>query len=183
MVLITANRQRQCKATLGGIKAVYLAPYRKLQRSEIVYDGVSLLEFPEMFFYKFTLAGGVAFIQQQQQNEGGKYYELSLSLTFNRITAFDNMQFQKLLKKDYFLVVQDGSDNHFLAGFRNGVTADSLKTSSTQYAIEFTGQEEELAPFVNEIMEDAIKPVEGVNYIFQDGRDFIFQDDKNYIFQ
>lgn len=183
MVSITANRQRKCKATQGGIKAVYLAPYRKLQRSEIVYDGVSLLEFPEMFFYKFELAGGVAFTQQQLQNEGGKYYEVSLSLTFNRITAFDNMQFQKVLRKDYFLVIQDSNDNHFLVGFRNGMTADSLKTSSTQYTIEFAGQEEELAPFVDAIMEDNIKPVKGVNYIFQDGRDFIFQDDKNYIFQ
>ncbi len=183
MVSVTANRKVHCKNTTGGIKAVFMAPYKKLQRSMIIYDGVSLLQFPETFFYRFDLVHGTSFLQQQNHDEGGKYFDVSLTLTFNRITAFDNLQFQKLLNKDYFLVVLDSNGNYFLLGFRNGVTAGSIKTSSTQYTIDFTGQEEELAPFVNDIMGTGIINVEGVNYIFQDDRDLIFQDDKNYIFQ
>ena len=183
MVPITANRRVQCKSTIGGIKKAFLAPYKKVQRSEIIYDGVSLLGFPETFFYTFDLIQGPAFLQQQNENEGGKYFDVSLSLNFNKITAFDNLQFQKLLKKDYFLIVLDSNDNYFLLGFRNGITAESLKTTTTQFTIDFKGMEEEFAPFVNDIMGTDIITVEGLNYIFQDGNDFIFQNDTNYIFQ
>lgn len=183
MASITINRPRHCKQTIGGIRSVLLAPYKNLKRSQIVYDGVSLTQFPETFFYRFDLAQGAAFVQQQNQNEGGKYFDISLSLTFNKITAFDNLQFQKLLKKDYFLVILDSNGNYFLLGFRNGVIAGGIKTNGTQYTIDFTGQEEELAPFVDDIIESGIITVEGVNYIFQDGKDYIFQDDTNYIFQ
>lgn len=183
MVPIRANRQVQCKSTIGGIKKVFLAPYKKVQRSEITYDGVSLIEFPETFFYTFDLLQGPAFLQQQNENEGGKSFDVSLSLTFNKITAFDNLQFQKLLKKDYFLIILDSNGDYFLLGFRNGLTAESLKVNTTQYIIDFKGMEEEFAPFVNDIMGTDIITVEGLNYIFQDGKDFIFQNDINYIFQ
>lgn len=183
MVSLTSNRPRYCKSNLGGVKAIYIAPYRKLLRSEISYDGVTLLSFPETFFYTFELVRGSEFRQQQNQNEGGKYFDVSITVNINKITAFDNLNFQRLLKKDYFLIVQDGNDNYFLMGFRNGVTADSLKTSTTQYTIEFSGMEEEFAPFVTGLIGNDIIIVPTLDYVFQDGRNFIFQDDKNYIFQ
>lgn len=183
-VELSANRERHCKSLLGGIRAAYLAPYKKVYRSEINYDGVSLFEFPETNVYKFDLVSGDAFEQRHTENEGGKYYEINLSLTFNKITAFDNMEFQKMLKKDYFIILQDNNGNYFLSGFRNGLTAERLEKSVTQYKIDFVGMEEEMAPFVNDIMYLDFIVVDGVeNYIFQDDTNFIFQDDTNYIFQ
>lgn len=183
MVSITQNRPRYCKRNLGGIRAVYMAPYRKLLRSEITYDGVSLTQFPETLFYPFELVQGQAFTQEQVIDDGGKFFDVSLTVVFNKITPFDNLQFQKLLKKDYFLIVQDSNDNYFLLGFRNGVTAETLRTTTTQYTITFAGQEEEFAPFVNDIMGTDIITIEASNYIFQDGQNYTFQDDYNYIFQ
>lgn len=183
MAFLTSGRNRQCKSTLGSIKAAYLAPYKKVLRSEIVYDGVSLLEFPETLIYKFELVSG-DFTQNQQDSEGGKFFTIDISLVFNKITAFDNMQFQRMLKKDYFIIIEDNNGNFFLLGFRNGLSANSLKTSTTQYTIDFSGQEEEIAPFVNELInEDLIIFEEGEDYIFQDDTNYIFEDDTNYIFQ
>lgn len=178
-----ANRKRQCKNTLGGLKNAYLAPFKKVLRSEIVYDGVSLTQFPETYVYKFELVPGHVFEQKQNVEDGGKYYDVGLMLNFNKITPFDNLQFQKLLKKDYFIVVEDNNGNFFLLGFRNGVTAARLQRTDTQYSIDFIGMEEEPAPFVTDIMNDDIIIFDGLNYIFQDDTDFIFQDDTNYIFQ
>lgn len=183
MASITTNRARRCKNALGGVKAAFLAPYKKALRSQIIYDKVSLLKYPLTYVYQFDLISGTAFEQQQQENGGGKYFDVSLSLTFNKITVFDNLQFQKLLNKDYLMVIQDFNDNYFLLGFRNGLIAESLKTSTTQYTIDFTGMEEELAPFVNDIMFEDIVIADYENYIFQDETNFIFQDDTNYIFQ
>lgn len=182
MEAITQGRRIHCKRQLGGIKAAYLSPYKKVLRSEITYDKVSLTEFPETLFYKFDLVTGNAFEQNQTDSEGGKYFDVNLTLTFNKITTFDNNNFQKLLKKDYFMVIEDNNGNFFLLGFRNGLTAERLEASTTQYTISFIGQEEEYAPFVNDIMGTDIIVVEFTDYIFQNDDNYYFQDDNNYIF-
>jgi len=183
MEAISAGRKRQGKKTIGGIRAVYLAPFRKVQRSQITYDGVSLTRLPTTYVYKFELAPGTSFEQKHSDSDGGKYFDIQMSLNFNKISAFDNLNFQKLLRKDYWMVIQDNNGNYFLSGFRNGLTGSSLKTTTVQYTIDFEGQETEFAPFVNDIIGTDIIIVDGDNYVFQDNNDFYFQDDQNYIFQ
>jgi len=182
-LVITQGRERKCKNTIGGVKAAYLAPYKKVLRSEIVYDKVSLTEFPQTFVYKFDLISGDVFNQDQNDAEGGKFFNQDIELTFNKISAFDNLQFQRMLRKDYFIVIQDNNNNYFLMGFRNGLTADSLDTSTNQqYKIKFSGMEEEFAPFCEELIGTDIIIVDGFNKVFQDDYNFVFQDDFNYIF-
>ncbi len=181
---INGGRLKVCKDTIGGLKNVYLAPYKKVFRNEVVYDGVNLTEFPQTFVYKFELVSTDVFQQDGTEDEGGKFYDQTLEITFNKITAFDNLQFQKLLKKDYFIVVEDKNENFFLMGFRNGLFAEKLEKSTTQqYKITFKGTEEDLAPFCEQIMNTSIIIVDGYNKIFQDDTNFIFQNDFNYIFQ
>lgn len=180
---ITSGRDRKCKNTIGGIKNIYIAPYKKALRSEIIYDGVSLFQFPQTFIYKFELVGVDVFEQAGEENEGGKFYTQSLELTFNKITAFDNLQFQKLLRKDFFIVVEDRNGNFFLMGFRNGLIAEKLDTGTNQqYKISFTGQEIELAPFCEDLINTDFVIVEFLNKVFQNEDNFIFQNDYNYIF-
>lgn len=181
---ITQSRLKGCKDTIGGLRNIYLAPYKKALRSEIVYDGVSITQFPQTFVYKFELVASDVFTQDGTEEAGGKFYNQSLEVTFNKITAFDNLQFQKLLRKDYFLVCEDRNGNFFLLGFRNGIIAERLdKGTDQQYKIAFSGMEEELAPFCDDIMNTDIIIVTGENKIFQDEDNFIFEDDYNYIFQ
>lgn len=182
MVSITQGRRLHCKRQLGGIKSAYLSPYKKLLRSDIAYDKVSITEFPGTYFFKFDLVSGNAFEQVQTDSEGGKYFDVNITLTFNKITTFDNNNFQKLLKKDYFMIVEDYNGNFFLLGFRNGLTAERLDASTTQYNISFTGQEEEYAPFMNDVMGSDIIIVDLIDYIFQNDDNYYFQDDNNYIF-
>lgn len=182
---VTQGRSRKCKTQIGGIKAAYIASYAEALRSEIIYDGISLTGFPQTFIYKFELIYGDVFQQQMNDSEGGKYYDINLTLTFNRITAFDNMQFQKLLNRDWFIVVQDNNDNYFLLGFKNGLIVEKLDVSNNegQYKITFTGMEEDSAPFCETLIGTDFIIVDGDQKQFQDGDSFIFQDNNNYIFQ
>lgn len=184
MVSITQSRNRRCKNTLGGIKSAYLAPYFKIPRSEVEYDGVTITEFPETVFYEFELTGGNTYEQTQTENDGGKFFDIGLTLTFNKLSIFDNINLQKLLKKDYFIVVEDNNGNFFLLGFRNGLTADSLisGTNPSQYTLDWSGQEEEIAPIVTGIMGTGIIIFDGIDYIFQNDDNYYFQDGNNYIF-
>lgn len=181
---ITNGRDKQCKNAIGGIKSVYLAPYKKVSRSEMVYNGVELSDFPQTFIYKFKMTGGVSFIQSQQDSDGGKSFSQSISLNFSKLSIFDNLNFTKLLKKDYFIVVQDNNDNFFLMGFKNGLECDKVDSSTIQtYSISFNGQEQDFAPFCNNLINDSLIIVDGYDYIFQDNTNYIFQNDTNYIFQ
>lgn len=178
---INNGRLRKCKDTIGGIKSAYLAPYKKVLRSEIEFDGTNLTEFPQTFIYKFELVSADIFSQDGNENEGGKYYDQNIELTFNKISAFDNLQFQRLLRKDYFMVIEDYNGNFFLLGFRNGLTANSLDVSNQQYKISFNGQEEELAPFCEELMNTDLIVIDYEDYIFENEDNYIFENDENYI--
>lgn len=184
MVFISAHRHRQCKDLTGGVKAAYLAPYLKVPRSQIDYDGVTLNGFPEMDAYKFEIVNGSVLEQQQKDSDGGKYFEVSISITCNKISSFDNVEFQRLMAKDYFIIIEDNNGNFFLLGFRNGVIAETLNTTTTQYTMTFAGQEEDVAPYVTDLMGTTFKIIGQIDdYIFQNGKNYIFQDDTNYIFQ
>jgi len=181
---ITQNRLKKCKDTIGGIKNVYFAPFVNYSASQIVYDGVNLTTFPQTFVYKFELVSADVFQQQGNENDGGKYYDQSLELTFIKISAFDNLQFQRLLKKDYFVVVEDRNGNFFLGGFRNGMIAEKLdKGTDQQYKITFNGMETDFAPFCETLMGGSIVIVEGFQKVFQSGENFVFQNDDKYIFE
>jgi len=181
---LTQGRIKGCKNTIGGIKNVYLAPYRKVLRSQIVFDGVNLTTFPQTFIYKFELVSVDVFTQSGEEENGSKFYNQQLELTFNKITAFDNLQFQKLLRKDYWIVVEDKNGNFFLMGFRNGILCEKLdKGTDQQYKLSFSGQEEELAPFCETLIGEDLIIFDFYNKEFQDDDNFTFQDDNNYIFQ
>jgi hypothetical protein len=180
---ITQGKNRICKDSVGGLKNAYLAPYKKVLRSEIIYDKVSLTQFPQTFIYKFELVYGNTFDQQQNSEDGGKFFNQNISLSFSKLSAFDNLQFQKLLRKDYFIIGEDWNGNYFLFGFRNGLVAEKLDSSTDQqYQISFNSQEEEIAPFCNDLINTDFIIVDGYNKVFQDDYNFIFQNDFNYIF-
>lgn len=182
MVFIDSNRTVPCKNKLGGVKCIYLAPYKKVLRSEIIYNGTELTQFPETFIYKFELQN-VSFTQQQQENDGGKYYNQSLNITFNKITVFDNINFQKFLKKDYFVVVEDRNGNFFLMGFRNGATCNKLDVSQITYSLNFEAMEEEFAPYCSDIIGTDLIPIDFIDYIFENEDNNIFENEDNYIWR
>jgi hypothetical protein len=182
---LTRGRKKHCKNTIGGVKALYIASYKKVNRSEILYDGVEISEFPKTFIYKFEAKKGSIFSQTQKDSDGGKSFIQKISISFNGISAFDNSLFKKMLLQDYFIVVEDYLKNFFLAGFRNGLACEKIDLSTNDiYNISFSGEEIEFAPFCSGIIGSDLIVVDFFDYYFENKTDNFFLEDKtkNFIF-
>lgn len=178
------GRAKVCKETQGGFNSVFIAPYKKVLRSEIVSDGVEITGFPVTFIYEFEVLGDVAFAQNENQNEGGKFQEISLSLNFKGVNAFDNSRFQKMLNRDYFIVILDRNSNYFLAGLQNGMTCDSLKSGANDiYNVSFSGQETDRSQYCKQLIGDQLIPITTFNFIFQNNANRTFENNDNQILQ
>jgi len=162
-ISITNGRNKQCKDAIGGVKSVYLAPYKKVTRSNIIYDGVELNGFPQTFIYQFKMTGGVSFTQTQQDSDGGKSFTQSITLNFSKLSVFDNLNFTKLLRKDYFIVVEDYNGNILLLGATNGTMSNCTKATGASgndlsgYTLTITAEEGNLSPFLDGAMKTALK--------------------------
>lgn len=182
MVLQINGRDKVCKDNITGVKRVYIAPYTKLLRSQYTYNGVRLTDFPLTDFYRFDFNTQASFTQSLEIKEGNQFYNQSLNLTFNKASEYDNLNFQKLTKKDFRIILEMKNGDFLLMGFKNGVTADKLETSeSRQYQISFKGIEEDLSPYVTTIFSTKIVVIEGLNALVQNGNNLIFQDNTNFL--
>ena len=183
MVLQINGRDKVCKDSITGVKRVYITPYVKVPRNQYTYNGVRLTNFPITLLYKFDFNTQASFTQSLEIKEGNTFYNQSLSLTFNKSSEFDNLNFQKLVKRDFHIVIEMKDGEFFLMGFKNGVTADKLETSeSRQYQISFKGIEEDFSPYVTTLIGNNLVAYDGSNAILQGGGNLIFQDTNNYIF-
>ena len=59
---------RKCKSTLGGLKKIYLFPFVKYNRSQIIINGMELIEFPSTGIVEFDVIGSY---NQTSDVEGG----------------------------------------------------------------------------------------------------------------
>jgi len=182
MVLQINGRDKVCKDSITGVKRVYITPYVKVPRSQYMYNGVRLTNFPLTYFYKFDFNTQANFTQSLEIKEGNTFYNQSLSLTFNKASEFDNLNFQKLVKTDFRIILEMKNGDFLMIGFKNGVSADKLETSeSRQYQISFKGIEEDLSPYVTTLIGTKILVIDGLNALVQNGNNLIFQDNTNFL--
>jgi len=178
------GRKRKCKDSAGGVKNIYISVFRPILRNEVDIDCGVITKFPPLTFFKWEGLTGVVYNQQQQENEGGKFYPQRISFQFNGLSGFDNLYFQRLFKKDVFLIVEDNNGHFWLLGFRNGLECVKL-TSHTDnyYTADFEGLESGLSPNVDEVMGGDFTVIDEDYFkIFQDEIYVTFQDDIDYLF-
>lgn len=171
MALINEGYKRKCRNSIAGIKAVWLLKWIKHPRSSIVIDGNYLVEFPSQFIYKFESVTPVNASETLQQNEGGKYYEQTISMSFK---AKNSKEFSEFIKNDYRLVFLDNNGFYRIFGLYNGMqggdisfTTGNGKGDLNGYTISFNGQEEIESSFI-ENLED-IGLIERGNFTFDSG--------------
>ena len=156
---ITSGRDRQCRNNLGGISKLWLFPFVKYSRSQIVINNNVLLSFPDTTIYRFNYNGNPAPTENQSENDGGKFYDLSIS--FDLLYSSDAPNIEKLLKKDYRLIFQDRNGLYRIFGLYTGLVCDSLtynsgggKSDLNGFTLSFSGQEEKGSFFIDNL-EDA----------------------------
>jgi hypothetical protein len=183
MVEVINGRDISCKDSITGVDAVYLMPYRKLLRSEVSIKGARITAFPSTIWYEFKLVTKSQFTQSKETQNGSDFYNQSLSMTFNKTSEFDDINFQKISRKDFFIIVKLKSGQFVFLGFKNGCRSTKIDSSEQQqYSVTFEAQEENLAYYITNLIGNSISTDTELNAVFQNGNNTIYQNNTNYLF-
>jgi len=193
MIDLTQGRGRGCKDSIAGLDIVYFAPFLDYDRSQIIIDGATLTSFPGTFIYEFKVLNA-NFSENQTEDDGGKFWNQSLSFDLPKIKIDSNLELVKLVNKDHRVLVKDRNGFFRVVGLFNGVTTELTKTTGSSkgefsgYKLTIEATEELSAVFVGDLNDVGfiVVPPDGIvdpiNYIFQDTDNYIFQDANNYIY-
>jgi hypothetical protein len=149
---IVSGYNRKCKDSLGGVKTVWLLKWVKYSRSQIITTGNYLTTFPETFIFRFDSVTQPTANEQQQQNEGCKFFEQSITMSFK---AKSSREFDQIIKSDWRVLVLDNNGLYRLFGLYNGMQSGAIdfksggaKNELNGYSFTLTGQEEHAAYFI-----------------------------------
>jgi len=156
MEIVTSGYNRNCKSSQGGLDKIWLFPYVKYSRSQIATDANFLVSFPQTTIYSFYSNGTPIFSEDNETEDGGKYYNQSINLELNGVENID-----RLLKKDYRVIIKDNNGYFRILGLYVGLECEKIdynsgsnKQSFNGYSLSFTGKEEKPSFFI-ENLEDA----------------------------
>lgn len=152
---ITTGRGRVCKA-LGGLNEIYIFPYVQYLDSQIVQSGMVLSSFPATTIYRFYSIADPNFTERTNETPGGKQYDMGLTLTFPVLDSTN--EFQKLLKKDYRMIVQNNNGLYRLLGAYKGGVFNNLNEQTggsraelSGYTIDYEASEELPALYISSL--------------------------------
>ena len=171
---IVSGINRDCKDAIGGVNKVYLFSWVKYSRSQIVINDNILTSFPESDVYEFETIGDVQFNEDTQEEDGGKFYNISLSFKIGNYSDAE-----KLLKKNVRAVVLDRNGNFRLLGTFNGLfctkvgkETGSNKSDFNGFKIDFEGRELRESLFFTDL--EIITGSQ--SFLLQENGDFLLQE-------
>jgi len=183
MVFINDGRNRICKDSVGGINKIYLFKHVNYSRSQITLNNNILTSYPATTIYEFQVDNEPSVSQKQNEQSGGKFYELDISLDLVRESG---VNYQSYLNSDFNIIVKDRNGNFRFLGNRNGLTCESIehtigssKNDFNGVKLSFKGEEENEAWYI-ESLSGAGFTIDGEDtneYLLQENGDFLLQED------
>lgn len=187
---IVSGYNRKCKDSVGGVRKVWLCKYVKYSRSQIITSGNILVSFPDTFIYSFHSVEASNASELMEQNDGGKFYNQSISLSFQ---GADPKEIELLQNIDFRILYLDNNGIYKIFGLRNGMEAGTItyetggaKSSLNGFKINFTGKEIEESVFVTDLADVGfIEEGETPDHflLLQNGDFFMLENNDNLILQ
>ena len=184
---VNSNYARKCKDSQGGLANIWLLPYVKYVRSQIITTNNVLNTFPATIIYPFYSVANPSATDTTETDGGGKYHEQKITLTL--LGSEGGFELTKLTAKDYRVIFLDRNGKYRILGLYNGLEAGSLTYGTgashsdlNGFKIDFSGKEENEAYFITNLA-DAGFSEEAFFRITQDGNFRITQDDNFRIIQ
>ena len=178
MVSITQGRDRVCKDGVGGLSKVYLFPYVKYSRSQIILNKNVLVTYPNTTIYEFQLNSNPSLSQSQSEENGSKFFDLNIGLELENENPHN---FSNILNKDYNIIVKDRNGNYRFLGNRNGLECDGVdfttgsgKQDFSGVKLDFKGKEETEAWFINNLDDAGFSIFDG--YLLQENGFYLLQE-------
>jgi len=181
---ITKHIGRKCKDSQGGIKTVYLFPFVKYSRSQIVLDGQRLASFPSTTVFDWhSIASN--FSENQSFDSGSIVWDQNLTIQIPK-TNLDS-EVYKLANKDYRAIYIDEIGNIRILGLFNGLEATisnetgQEKADFNGYKITLTGKEDNQAYFISNLEGTGFDPFIIYNFIYDNGDNIVMDNGSNFI--
>jgi len=182
---IVSGYNRKCKDSVGGVRKVWLCKYVKYSRSQIITDDNILVSFPDTFIYSFHSVEASNASESMEQNEGGKFYNQSISLSFQ---GADPKEIELLQNIDFRILYLDNNGIYKIFGLHNGMESGTItyetgssKNSLNGFKINFTGKEKEEAVFVVDLEDVGFIEEDTVieHYLLLQNSDFFMLDNND----
>jgi hypothetical protein len=123
---LSQGRQRPCKDSVGGLKAVYFVNYGDTNYSPVMNttsgteDNVASIGTATA--YRYDLKGNSNLEQTivSSTDTGGTFFEQVLTLVLPKLTAKDHKQLKLLSFGRPHIIIKDNNDNYFTSGSAMG---------------------------------------------------------------
>ena len=102
--MVSGGINRKCRYSIAGVSEIYLLKYYEYSRSQIITNDNFLVTFPTTVIYKFEVTPESTANEQQEQNEGGKFFNQSIGLSFR---SSDLLEIEKLIDLDFRIIFRD----------------------------------------------------------------------------
>ena len=152
---LTKNISIGCKDSIGGLDKIYLFKHINYSRSQIVLNDNVLVTYPDTTIFEFEVNNQPSVNQTNQENEGGKFYDLIINFDLSKELGKD---FSYMLGFDFNIIIKDRNGKFRLLGNQNGLTCNDVKyaTGGTKnslngVSLSFSGQEEKEAYYINDL--------------------------------
>ena len=178
---------RKCKDTISGVNKIWLLKFVKYNRSQIIINGNYLTSFPESFIYEFESTQNPNPTETMEQNEGGKFYNQSISLTF---PSSDTTDIKELANLEFRLLFKDRNGLYRIFGLYNGLSANSItyttgngKSDLNGFKIDFNGREEKGSFYIHNLNDAGFidMGVEEPFYFLYQNNDRIFLQNNDFL--
>lgn len=158
---LSQGRQRPCKDSVGGLKAVYFVNYGESNYSPVMSttsgeeDSIASIG-TVAAAYRYDLKGNSNLEQTivSSTDTGGTFFEQALTLVLPKLTKKDHKQLKLLSFGRPHIIIKDNNDNYFVAGLEHGmdVTGGTISSGSAMgdlsgYTLTLTGGERAPANF------------------------------------
>jgi len=185
---IIKGYNRKCKDSVGGVRKVWLKPYVKYSRSQIITDDNTLLQFPESIIYEFVSIANPNFTETVEFSDGGDFYNQTVSLTFSKKES-KNLRYLKC--GEYRIIIQDNNLVYHIFGLYTGLqvtglnyTTGGTKTDLNGIRLDFTAKEEKGSFFLENLDLFFNNGTEETFYLLlQNGLPLYTQNNNNLILQ
>lgn len=178
---ITEHILRGCKDLQGGVDKLYLFPFVKYSRSQIVLNEQELVTFPFTVIYDWD---SVATNYSENTSIEGGDIAWNQNFTIQIPKTVVTSEVYKLVKKDYRAIYIDRIGNIRILGLFNGLEAQinnetgQGKPDFNGYKITFTGKEDNQAYFITDLEAAGFDPFMDYNFIYDNGTDNIVFDNE-----
>jgi hypothetical protein len=152
---IVSGRNKVCKDSEGGLDKIYLFKHVNYSRSQITLNNNVLINYPLTIIYEFKVNNQPIANQTQQEDDGGKFFDLSISLDLAKDLAFE---YEKLLGYNLNIIIKDRNGKYRFLGNKNGLECNNLtyetgggKSSFNGVKLSLNGKEENEAWYINDL--------------------------------